>query len=825
MLSPLSSNNDEDDSNIIDLLYHLCKENEVEKVQNILPFIGNINIINKIQSSTGSTCLHVACYYGHGDMVKILLEYGALHCIRNLRHNLTPYEEATSDDIKQLFVEHQKLFSHNDYDYIEWSMVGDDLLEKRRKFRQAIDLYKTYDNHHLVSKLLVEVIHYYLNEYLMNQNNDNVNSKDEIIRKQIETIEGYFKEAIEKQDYLTYFVKAYTLTNFFYKVLNKDLALYILEYFDTTKTFSSNYRLVNCLVHIVTLLIHHPNLPKYQYQGVCYRGMRITKNDLDQYQLDQHILNRAFLSTSIDPQVAEMFAGVGQQSQMRYTPQDHCALQYSCLCRYLIKQKSTAIDVQSLSTRPDEKEILILPFIVFKVIAIKRNYLDDSTASISIEIELEECEDSNDDKKELESSQTSKSSSLSLSDDVIKNTEEYVKVKEQNYLLYGVIGLLILAIVGFFILGMFVAIAGKFSEIQIHGRISFSLRIFGILTSIVTIIVLQRKSFRTPTNLILQHVAFFDTVVLISYNIYSLYFHILHQPNSSFGQSQFWPRFAIFNINISSTAHSIALWLTCLLAIIRYTLISKPKQVVVNTSHVIILVWIVALPICLLMIIIYLIWNIVDQSAYVYPPELYTENSTETVYRVRTPTGERLEKIIFVIMALCFEISPVFILIIFSVLLILNIHHARQLHKRFRRRYSSVSSSSASASSLKRELRTTTMLVFITLFTALVELPQSLFIIGSGIDKDFFLRYLHLGNRWDIKSIGTSFITFIIYCLTSQQFRMEMYKLILPKCFRKKLNLKTNNHLLTNGITLKRRGTRTHTTLISPGAIAIPQDL
>ncbi|CAF4014708.1 unnamed protein product, partial [Rotaria sordida] len=96
MLSALPSNNDKNNSNIIDLLYHLCKENEIEKVQNILPFIGNINIINEIQSSTGSTCLHVACYYGHRDMVKILLEYGAVHSIRNLRHNLTPYEEATT---------------------------------------------------------------------------------------------------------------------------------------------------------------------------------------------------------------------------------------------------------------------------------------------------------------------------------------------------------------------------------------------------------------------------------------------------------------------------------------------------------------------------------------------------------------------------------------------------------------------------------------------------------------------------------------------------------------------------------------------------------
>lgn len=110
----------------------------------------------------------------------------------------------------------------------------------------------------------------------------------------------------------------------------------------------------------------------------------------------------------------------------------------------------------------------------------------------------------------------------------------------------------------------------QFSEdyAQLHGRIIFPLTIFGILTSIVTIIILNRKNFQTPTNLILQHIAFFDTIVLISYNIYSFYFYILHDPNPFVGQSKFWPHFAIFHSNIGLTAHSIALWLTCLLAIV-----------------------------------------------------------------------------------------------------------------------------------------------------------------------------------------------------------------------------------------------------------------
>ncbi|CAF4821761.1 unnamed protein product [Rotaria sp. Silwood1] len=402
MLPLLPSNNDDNEQNISDSLYDLCKANDIEKLRSILPFIGNRNIINKIHTSIGSTCLHVACYYGYSDMVQILLEYGALRSIRNLRHNLTPYEEAYAHHIKQLFVKQQQLFSNNDYDYIEWSIVGDDLLDKRREFLQAIDLYKTYDSHNLISKLLAEVIHYYLNKYLANQNNHIGNPQDRITSKQVETIEAYFKEAIDQQDYLTYFIKAYTLPSGFHRVLNKHLALYVLDYFDESKNFLSTYRLVNCLAHMVTLLIYHPNLSQYRYQGLCYRGMIITQNDLDRYQLNQHILNRSFLSTSIDRQVAKMFAGEGQQSQMRHTPGGQRALQYSCLCQYLVKQNSTAINIECLSMNPEEKEILILPFTVFKVTNIKRNYFEDITSSISVEIELEECEDPNDNQNPLE---------------------------------------------------------------------------------------------------------------------------------------------------------------------------------------------------------------------------------------------------------------------------------------------------------------------------------------------------------------------------------------------------------------------------------------
>ena len=82
-----------------------------------------------------------------------------------------------------------------------------------------------------------------------------------------------------------------------------------------------------------------------------------------------------------------------------------------------------------------------------------------------------------------------------------------------------------------------------------------------------------------------------------------------------------------------------------------------------------------------------------------------------------------------------------------------------------------------------------------------------------------------MGDIWDITSIGSSFITFIMYCLMSQQFRMEMYTLILPKRFTKRFNLQTNQQPLNSRISVKQRGTMTHPAVLIQGAVPLTKDL
>jgi G protein-coupled receptor 139 len=215
----------------------------------------------------------------------------------------------------------------------------------------------------------------------------------------------------------------------------------------------------------------------------------------------------------------------------------------------------------------------------------------------------------------------------------------------------------------------------------------------------------------------------------------------------------------------------------------------------------------------------YLVWSVVSVPAHNLLPKLYSLNSTETVYWVSSATGERLEKISFGILAICLKIFPVIILIIFSVLLILTIRNARKLRERLRH------SSTNSTSNLKREMRTTRMLVLITLCTVFVELPQGLLFIAIGIDKQFFIVYSHLGDFWDITSISSSFITFVMYCSMSQQFRMEMLQILLPNFILNKWNLKTNQNNFSSRMSLKQIKTSSSPLIIRKPTTIIPEDL
>ncbi|CAF4779022.1 unnamed protein product, partial [Rotaria sp. Silwood2] len=120
------------------------QNNQTEKYSN---WNNNIKTINLL-GPRGDVVLYVADYHGYNEIIQIFFTDNALQSFRNMSYSLSSYDESTMDEIKKLFLKESNLFCFHDeiqdYDYIEWSFVGDNLIQRRQQFREQIDLYKTY---------------------------------------------------------------------------------------------------------------------------------------------------------------------------------------------------------------------------------------------------------------------------------------------------------------------------------------------------------------------------------------------------------------------------------------------------------------------------------------------------------------------------------------------------------------------------------------------------------------------------------------------------------------------------------------------------------
>ena len=80
--------------------YLACRNGDITAVQELLPKMTD-DQKNCIEPN-GSTALHAAAYFGHRAIVKLLLEHGCVTWILN-KYNNTPYDEAQSDEVRELF--------------------------------------------------------------------------------------------------------------------------------------------------------------------------------------------------------------------------------------------------------------------------------------------------------------------------------------------------------------------------------------------------------------------------------------------------------------------------------------------------------------------------------------------------------------------------------------------------------------------------------------------------------------------------------------------------------------------------------------------------
>ena len=144
------------------------------------------------------------------------------------------------------------------------------------------------------------------NEYV-----DQLSFNDESHR---ETIRTYLSYAEELEDPLG-LLQAYTTPNVqFHKLFNYDLAELgsDFRFFSSLALINSGYadneppKDLGQYV-FASLIINHPRFRPYYYAGLTFRGMKVTRKDLEEYNPGNIILTRSFLSTSKDRSIAELF--------------------------------------------------------------------------------------------------------------------------------------------------------------------------------------------------------------------------------------------------------------------------------------------------------------------------------------------------------------------------------------------------------------------------------------------------------------------------------------------------------------------------------------
>jgi ankyrin repeat protein len=315
--------------------YFACQNGQVEYVRDLLKNI-TLHKIDRLQSN-GSTALHAACFFNHDKIVEMLLRAGASRGIKN-KHGFIPYEEASNEPIQSIF---KRMPGDNrflgDSEKFEWRIVTPYAKETAAGERHALAFYKDKSLVQLVSRI---------KELYLSKDSKNIDKLDQVMY--------FFQQAIDKGN-PEYIIKAYTAETGFYSRLNRDLA---------GRATSGRYER-NCIVGIMA---YHPAFERHTYFGMSYRGMKMTVEDLALYTAGSLIMTKSFLSTTKDKKTIESFmqGTTVRASESGYT------LKFLAFCTYISKNRRTALAIENMSEYQNEKEVLIMPYVVFSVKTVKQ---------------------------------------------------------------------------------------------------------------------------------------------------------------------------------------------------------------------------------------------------------------------------------------------------------------------------------------------------------------------------------------------------------------------------------------------------------------------
>ena len=280
-------------------------------------------------------------------------------------------------------------------------------------------------------------------------------------------------------------------------------------------------------------------------------------------------------------------------------------------------------------------------------------------------------------------------------------------------------------------------------------------------------------------NQILTWLAVSDILTMMSYVPFASHFYCIYPAGSRMSErhSHGWMTFMIFHINLTSTTHTISIWMCVLLAIVRFLHIRKPtkasifrKRRIYQTKIIIICVYLSS---AVILIPNYMSNELHEsisdnETAYGLKDLKLGRNGTETMVLVNVWMYAVIAKLV-----------PCCLMSVFGSLLIYNIH------VKIRQRRKVLQISGNNSLRLTEHSRTTKMLLAVIVLFLITELPQGVLIVCSACVHGFFENvYIPLGDVMDIVALVNNAINFVLYCSMSTKFRQTFVHIYCRTCSR-----------------------------------------